>query len=270
MPDDILVQCNITKEILSVGSPRDMVCGFLCDCPGLWAFVIAFGLLPVLATAAQNGSPGYTRDNSDWWSFTRTPDLDDKILVQKREPSSSNFQILGLELNDDVFDKAAAKLGKAPIVERGDGAAGRSQVCYVSLGEQGRIHLVFEKGEVNEVFYLFEGGPDWQGSNLCFKSTLITRNLSVASGLSLGKTPAEIRGILGEPSAVAADKVSYFFSVEKKTPASHFENLKQRYPELSEEELHRNYDSYTLGVYIEARFSSGKLNYLAVSKTEAY
>lgn len=198
------------------------------------------------------------------------PDLDDKILVQNREPSSSNFQILGIELEEDVFSKAAAKLGKARIVDRGNASTGRSQVCYVSPEEQGRIHLVFERGEVNEVFYLFEGGADWKGSNLCIKSNLIAKNLSVASGLRLGKTPAEIRGILGKPSVIAADKLSYFFSVEKKTPAADFENLKQRYPELSEEELHRNYEFYSFGAYIEARFTSGKLTYLAVSKTEAY
>lgn len=219
---------------------------------------------------AQGGPPGYTSDNSDWWSHTRRLEFDKKSLVQNREPSPSNFQIVGLELDDEVFSKATFKLGKAPIVERGDAATGRSQVCYVSPEEQGRIHLVFEKGEVNEVLYLFEGGPDWKGSDLCIKSNLITKNLSVASGLRLGKTPAEIRDVLGKPSVVAADKLIYIFSVEKKTSAADFESLKPRYPELSEEELHRNYEFYTLGVYAEARFSNGKLTYLALSKTEAY
>jgi hypothetical protein len=232
--------------------------------------VIAVSLLPVPRAAAQSGSPGYTRDNSDWWSSTRIPEFDDKLVVQNREPSASNFQILGLDLDDDIFSKAAAKLGKASIVDRGDGSTGRSQVCYVSPKEQGRIHLAFEKGEVNEVLYLFEGGPDWKGSDLCAKSNLITKNLSLASGLRLGQNPAEVRDILGKPSIVTPDKLIYFFSVEKKSTTADFENLKPRYPELSEEDLHRNYEFYMLGVYVEARFTSGKLTYLAVSKTEAY
>jgi hypothetical protein len=39
---------------------------------------------------------------------------------------------------------------------------------------------------------------------------------------------------------------------------------------MTQDELHRNYDYYTLGVYIEARFLSNKLVYLAISKTESY
>ena len=85
--------------------------------------------------------------------------------VQSREPSPSNFQILGLNLDDDIFSEAAAKLGKAPVVERGDASTGRSQVCYISPEERGTVHLVFEKGEVNEVFYLFVGGQTGRAAN---------------------------------------------------------------------------------------------------------
>src|SRR5712672_1619688 len=100
--------------------------------------------MAVLVLRAQlkaQGPPGYTSDNSDWWSLTRKLTFDKKNLVQNREPSASNFQILGLELDDDIFSKAEVKLGKAPLLERGDAAIGRSQVCYVAPKEQGRIHL---------------------------------------------------------------------------------------------------------------------------------
>ena len=243
---------------------------FLHDCSGLWAFVTAVSLLAGLAAAAQSGPPGYTSDNSDWWSHTRTLAFDEKSLVQNREPSVSNFQILGLELGDDMFSKAAVKLGKAPIIERGDVATGRSQVCYMSPEEHGKIHLVFEKGEVTESFYLFEGGPDWKGSDLCVKLNLVTKSFSVASGLRLGQTPAEIKAILGKPSVVTGNKLIYSFSVQKKSSAADFDRLRQQHPELNEADLHRNYEFYSLGVYIEARFSSSKLTYLAVSKAEAY
>jgi len=234
----------------------------------LWAFIVAVGLLPLAAATSQNRPA--PSDDSDWWSFTRRPDEGHEALIQNREPPASNFQILGLMLDDDIFSKATAKLGKAPVVERGDASTGRSQICYSSPEKQGRIYLAFEKGEVNEVFYLFEDGPDWNGSDLCITSNLIAKNLSVASGLRLGNTPAEIRKILGKPSVAAANKLVYIFSMEKKTSASDFENLKTRHPELSEEELHREYEFYTLTAYVEARFSKGKLTYLAVSKLEVY
>lgn len=228
-------------------------------------------LLLLAVASAQNGPPGYTSDNSDWWSFIGRPESDEAIPEKHREPSSANFKILGLSLSDeDILKAAAAKLGKASVVQRGDASTGRSQACYASIEEQGRIHLIFEEGEVNEVLYLFEDGPDWKGSDLCFKSSLITKRLSVASGLRLGLTPAEVKTILGKPSVATSNRLIYNFGVQKKTSAADLEKVKQAYPRLSEEELQRNYGFYSLSAYIEARFTSGKLSYLAVSRLEVY
>jgi len=150
-------------------------------------------------------------------------------------------------------------------------SSGRSQICYVSGQDRPKkVHLVFESGEVSNLFYLFAGGPDWIGSDLCVKSNLVTENLSVASGLRLGQTPDEVKAILGKPSAVIGNKVIYSFAFEKKTSSSDFDKLRQQHPELSDEDLHRNYELYSIGVYIEARFTQSKLSYLSVSKAETY
>ena len=254
-------------ERLSIPSslPRVLSCSSV-----LWLFVVAASILPLAAASVQTGPPGYRSDNSDWWSYTGRPEPDDEAISQKREVPASNFQILGFKLNDETFGKATAKLGKATVVERGDASTGRSQICYSSPGKQSKTYLIFEKGEVNDAYYLFSVGPDWKGSELCTESNLVTTNLSTASGLRLGQTNAQVRAILGKPSFVADDKIIYSLGVEKKTSAADFENLRQRNPQLSEDELHRSYDFYTLGVYIEARFLSGKLVYLAISKTESY
>jgi hypothetical protein len=254
-------------ERLSIPStvPRILSCSSV-----LWVFVVAASILPLAAASVQTGPPGYTSDNSDWWSYTRRPEPDDEAISQKREVPAANFQILGFKLNDETFRKATAKLGKATVVERGDASTGRSQICYSSPGKQSKTYLIFEKGEVNDAYYLFIVGPDWKGSELCTESNLVTTNLSTASGLRLGQTNAQVRAILGKPSFVADDKIIYSLGVEKKTSAADFENLRQRNPQLSQDELHRSYDFYTLGVYIEARFLSGKLVYLAISKTESY
>jgi len=255
------------RRILSIPStiPQFLRCSSV-----LWVFMVAASILPLAAATVQTGPPGYTSDNSDWWSYTRRPEADDEAISQKREPPASNFQILGFKLNDETFGRATAKLGKATLVERGDASTGRSQICYSSPGKQSKTYLIFEKGEVNDAFYLFSVGPDWKGSELCTESNLVTTNLSTASGLHLGQTNAQVRAILGKPSFVGDDKIIYSFGVEKKTSAADFESLRQRNPQLSQDELHRNYDFYTLGVYIEARFLSGKLVYLAISKTESY
>ncbi len=235
------------------------------------AVALVLFLLAAPLLAAQGGPPGYMNDNSDWWSRTRAFAFDDqKTVIHNHEPGSANFEILGLRLDSDLFGKAAAKLGKAAIIERGDAATGRSQACYTSIGAAPMVHLIFENGEVSESFYLFSGGPNWKGSDLCAKSNSVTEDLSVASGLRLGQAPSEVRAILGQPSVATASKLIYSYSIQKKSSAKDFEKLRPRYPELSDQELHRQYEFYTLGVYIEARFSTGRLTYLAVSKTEAY
>ena len=233
-------------------------------------FIVAAIILPLAAEIHQTGPAGYRSDNSDWWSYTRRPETDDEAISQKRELPPSNFQILGFNLNDEIFARAAAKLGKAAVIDRGDASTGRSQACYSSPGKQSKTYLIFEKGEVNDALYLFSGGPYWKGSELCTESNLITTSLSTASGLHLGQTSSQVRAILGKPSFAAEDKIIYSLDIEKKTSATDFEDLKQRNPQLSQDELHRNYDSYTLGIYIEARFLRGELVYLAISKTEVY
>jgi len=111
---------------------------------------------------------------------------------------------------------------------------------------------------------------DWNGSELYTESNLVTTSLSTASGLHRRQTNAQVAAILGKPSLVADDKIIYSLDVEKKTPVADFENLRKRNPQLGQDELHRNYDYYLRGVYIEARFLSGRLVYLGISKTEAY
>jgi hypothetical protein len=226
-------------------------------------------LVPLLQSAVQTGPPTCRSDNSDWWSQLRVAD-EEVIPIAGEEPAASNFEILGINLGGDVFNEAWAKLGKAQRVDRGDASSGRSQICYVSVQGRPKIRLVFERGEVTDFFYLFADGPDWNGSDLCVKSNLLTENLSVASGLRLGQSPDQVRAILGKPSVESRQRIIYSIQIEKETPASDFAKLHRQHPDLSEGELRRNYASYTLSVYIEARFAQSKLNYLAISKSETH
>jgi hypothetical protein len=186
-------------------------------------------------------------DDSDWWSLTRDVD-ESNIKPQKRVPAVSNFSILGVALGDPEYAQLVAKLGKAPIVDRGDAATGRFQVCYVSVGSSPGVYLIFEEGEVDYAFYLFSNGQHWNGSDFCSKSPLISSQLKTDSGLALGQTRSQVEAILGKPTAIRTDELIYLDSVLMK-PADHS-------------------DSYDLWTQIEARFSHGRLTYLGVLKSE--
>jgi hypothetical protein len=212
--------------------------------------------------------PGYTHDESDWWSMLNKKYPETKIKEEKREPAGSNFQILGISLDEKMFAEASRIIGPAMHLERGDAGTGREQACYVSAGNSPPVHLIFETGELNEVFYLFEGGPPWQGNAACLNSKLVTRKVRTASGLHLGQTPAQVEAILGKPTATRSQKMIYSFIVQKKMTPTEFQKSREQRPDMSDEQAHQNFDYYFLSVYIEARFVDGKLNYLAVSKAE--
>lgn len=224
-----------------------------------------------LMHAAQKDLEIYQRDNTDWWSIIAKPDSEEIVSRQEREPSSANFQILGIDLNSEgLFANATAKLGKAVVVNRGDGSTGRSQICYQSVSDTDNVHLVFERGEVLDSFYLFVDGPGWKSSDKCARSSFIARDLSIASGIKLGQTPSRLTAILGKPNAVEGNTYTWAFEVQKKNSPKDLERVRKQHPELSDEDFHRNYDFYDLSAYIEARFSEAKLIYLALSKSETY
>lgn len=207
-------------------------------------------------------------DNSDWWSESRTLSSDPRLRIQKREPAVANFQILGIDLGFDMLSSAATRLGKTTIVERGDAATGRAQICYVSTEDSGKVHLIFEQDEVGFTLYLFAEGPDWRGSDRCKPSNLISRNLSTASGLHLGQSPSQVMAILGRPSKQGKNELVYSFLVTKKMPPEELKQIRKQHPEMSEDAFHKSFDYYDLSAGVDARFTDSKLTYLALSKAE--
>lgn len=212
--------------------------------------LIFLALLLCLAAVAQDMKDQISKrgDDTDWWSLTRDVN-GPNIKPQERALASSIFSVLGIHLGDNDYSaQIIAKLGKVTFVSRGDAASGRTQACYVSLGNSPKAYLIFEEGEVDDAFYLFSSGPDWHGSKFCAKSSLISSQLKTDSGLALGQTRSQVEAILGKPTAIRPDELVYLDSVEIK-PADHG-------------------TSYNLWAQVEARFSKGRLTYLGVLKSE--
>jgi len=224
----------------------------------------------LIGSAIAQGTPARL-DSSDWWSYTRQEELQyqepqQPTHFQRREPAENNFQIAGVTLDAprNDFSVIRSKFGEGTEVERGDGGSGRNQICYVSTS--GSVHLIFEFGEINSVLYLFDGGPTWNGSELCGPSEAVSVNTSTASGLSLGLSLQQVKSILGDPSIATQSKLVYYFGYRRKTPPETLARLRKSHPDMSDADF-----EYADGeAYIEARFASGKLNYLAISKSETY
>lgn len=231
-----------------------------------WRCILLLLTVPLITPGAQHSVR--LQDDSDWWSNNRTSDPDD-VETQQRELAKSNFQVLEIYLSDAMFSRAVARLGEATIVERGDASTGRRQVCYVSPGAQSKVHLVLEQGEVEYGFYLFSGGPTWEGEDRCVISKSISMHLGTASGLRLGQTPAQVIAILGKPTQKRNGELVYSFSVRKKRSPEYLKEAREHNPDMSEKDFQEMYGSYSLNAGIRAKFVKAKLTYLAVSKAES-
>jgi hypothetical protein len=228
-----------------------------------------------LCQVAQE-TPVLRLDDSDWWSGLRNYNSlnlsDPKNGLQHRQLADTNYQILGITISQNDFAAFAAKLGKAAQVSRGDAANSRSQVCYSSQNDSQLIYLILENdGEgFGSSFFLFADGEPWNGQKYCVKSPLISADLRTSSGLHLSLTRSEVQAILGMPSTVAQDKLQYLYQVRKRTSHEDLTQLRRQHPELPDQDFHESFDFSYVNAYVEARFVHSKLNYLAVTKSEAY
>jgi hypothetical protein len=204
-------------------------------------------------------------DSSDWWSINREDARSPNVKRSDHELQSSNFSLAGVTLGQGGVEAITTSLGQAPEIERGDASTGRSQLCYGSPANSG-VHVIFEFGEDESVFYLFSDGATWKGSKYCVQSKRVSKRLSTPSGLKLGLTRSEVEAVLGHPDATTADEFVYSRKFHKKSTPKEFETFRKEYPmQLSDEEAHRQFDSFPVEQYIVARFSDSRLVYLAVA-----
>jgi hypothetical protein len=227
--------------------------------PLLFFFLFQLGLVLAFAQSVR------LNNSEDWWSISGNDPRRPKVKSGKDELPKSNFTVAGVALGDGGFEAITAKLGSATVVERGDGASGRSQICYASAKDSS-VFLAFEFGEDESLFYLFRGAHPWSGRKYCAPSKLVSNELSTASGLKLGLTRKEVEAILGQPDASTENELVYSRGFEKRSTPKEFETFRKEYPDqLSDEEAHKRFDFYPVEQYVFARFSQSKLDYLAVS-----
>jgi hypothetical protein len=102
---------------------------------------------------------------------------------------------------------------------------------------------------------------------VCTKSSGVTEALRTNSGLGLGITPADLQRILGKPDFSDGARFIYERQIKKTFSTAELAKIRKSHPEISEsefkefEEAHR---SYALEIYIEARSTNSRLNYLMV------
>jgi hypothetical protein len=232
--------------------------------------VLASIILPLFLAAEDASLSVRLADRSDWWSVLNENFYWHIEKPKSEELSEDNFDLAGIKFeNDPSFRGIRSKFGRAISASRGNASSGRQQICY-SSSQNPPAHLIFEQGESNLSFYLVAGGQSWNGEALCLESSQLSASLRTKSGLGLGMSPAEVEQILGKADLSDPARLIYQREVERRTPDAKLVELRNEHSDSSEKDFHENYDTYDLELYIEARFTDGKLTFLAVSKAESY
>jgi len=65
-------------------------------------------------------------------------------------------------------------------------------------------------------------------------------------------------------------KISYYYWLPKEKHPQRTGTASKEFPDMSENEFIENFEYADIEAYVEARFAPGKLNYLAISKSETY
>ena len=263
-------------------------------------------LIPPFKVSSQPSVPPSDdlHDNSDWFSGLRPSGSDGELAgeaddssVQEREIPATNFGILGIDLTPSMFKSIKAKFGAIHEVQRGDASSGRSQACYVSASGEPQVHLIFEQGEVDSSFYLFAGGLDWYGSDRCIPSKLVSEKLRTVSGLRLNLAPAQLIAILGKPSrcqistpfttsidstqksipypcghrpVTDSPETELLYSLHKMKTLTALERAEflRNNPTQTPQDVTESWAAYDWSAGIDARFTHGRLTFLAVSLSE--
>ena len=229
-------------------------------------------LVTALISAAQDtGNLVRLADRSDWWSVLNENFYWPIDKPKSEELNPETFGIAGVMLqhNDEPFRDVEAKFGRAVIAARGSSSGARQQLCYSSPSKP-TVNLIFEAGESNRSFYLFNKSQPWNGDALCAESAQVTPALRTRNGLGLGMSPAEVEKILGKPDVSNPTRLVYQRQMDSHTSPEKLALLRSEHPDMSDADFHESYDSYEMELYVEARFTEGKLTYLAVSKGENF
>ncbi len=128
---------------------------------------------------------------------------------QKLDPK--NFEVLGIRLGSSEVADVERILGTAPVKQaRHIEEASR---CYASPENGGTI-LEFDNWLTGVVEFRFYQGST-QSISRCAQSRLVSSSLSTASGLKLGMGRSEVVALLGPPTKMQEDRLTYESSYDR-------------------------------------------------------
>jgi hypothetical protein len=111
--------------------------------------------------------------------------------------------LLGIKLEMTTLDAFERVLGVSPLQKEGDAGEYFEWRCWEAANGDGTV-LVVGRGEVDAQVRVLGRGMSFAGRGACPKSKLVSRSLTMKSGVRIGLTRADIERKVGPPTAAGA------------------------------------------------------------------
>ena len=126
---------------------------------------------------------------------------------------AGNLELLGLTLGSNTLADAQAKFGKSPTRRCSREEEAADELCYESAGKD-HTKVVFEAGFSGgwtqlDGFKVIAGDLEPRCYRQCPTAGQISAEVRTAAGLRLGMTRDELIALLGTPTQVRGDRLSF-------------------------------------------------------------
>jgi hypothetical protein len=127
------------------------------------------------------------------------------------EPGNTFTQFLGINLMQDRLDEVVAKLGKSPVMAKGDGAEYVGKACY--LIDNSDTVIEFSEWELGSGCAIRKRTANDVTSCAPLKNKISNRHIEI-NGLKLGISKEDVLRIFGKPKTKTSNKWVYDFEGE--------------------------------------------------------
>lgn len=184
----------------------------------------SIGIL-VLAVAATF-SPPDAYPCGDTIEYCQSIDIAWDSPSAARQPPTSQFKILGLQLLTSDINEVRKRFGKSESMDRDE--CGGEDFCFESPRDDKPATLIVDLwGDHLRGFTVIASRLK---NRHCFESRLVTDNLGTEGGVRLGMTSHEVARVLGMPQRATPEALAYSFETRPRMTESDLRSLERHWP----------------------------------------
>jgi len=191
--------------------------------------------------------------------------------------NEEHFNLLGFVVWTDTLEMVRSRLGNAEILV-GEGHE-PSEVCYVSSAQNDGTTVTFLAGfmggQKTLTSFILSGTKATRTGlankkavkRQCLPSPMVSKDIGTPSGLTLGLRSSQLKALLGEPTRVDKNLLTYHLKTRMRTTEDDIAWMAQVFPE---EQIRKYYPYYHVSRFIEMEIADGEVEQVSVTMIETF